>query len=82
MKEMLKKNKKIKVDSCYSGDGYTCLHFAAEQGFIKLVDLLLEKGASTLKKSKDIGQIPLELAIDENKDETAEALVKKMPRER
>ena len=82
MKEMLKKNKAIKVDSCYSYHGHTCLHHAAEEGFIKLVDLLLEKGVSTLKKNKYNGVIPLELAIVEQKDETAEALVKKMPRER
>ena len=80
---MLKKKNEIKVDGSYSDEGYTCLHLAARNGFIKLVEFLLEKGAKLAKKSKqDEKKVPLELAIEEKKDETAEHLVKKMTRER
>ena len=80
---MLKEKNEIKVDGSYSREGFTCLHLAAATGFIKLAELLLKKGANLAKKSKNDERImPLELAIENKKDETGELLVKKMTRDR
>ena len=81
MKERLKKNTTIQFDSCSSEDKCAALHKAAKMGYTKIVEWLLQKHANPNTENK-FNQTPLEVAIQEKHDETAEILVKKMSRER
>ena len=54
-------------------DGWTALHFAAGDGGVDLIELLLEKGLKADARAKD-GATPIELAEEEEHDDAVEAL--------
>ena len=81
LNRLSKRNKVIRLDTRSTEDNSTALHIAARKGFTKLVEWLLEKHASPYTRNK-LRQTPLEVAIQEKHDETAEVLVKKMRKER
>ena len=81
LKERLKKNTTIRLDSCSSEDKCTVLHKAAKMGYTKIVEWLLQKHANP-NIENELHQTPLEVAIQEKHDETAEILAKKMSKER
>jgi ankyrin repeat protein len=54
-------------------DGWTALHFAAGDGTVDLIQLLLEKGLKADARAKD-GATPIELAEEEEHDDAVEAL--------
>ena len=66
------------LDSKYyfSQDGWTPLHCAAQAGHLKVVELLVESGASTVAETSN-GHIPLWFAASENKLKVVSFLIQK-----
>ena len=59
------------------GQSNTLLHYAAKKGWTFIAEKLIEHG-SKLDATNKKGEIPLELAIHNNRNECATFLIKKM----
>lgn len=58
--------------------GYTPMHLAAYQGYVQIVDMLIEKGASVNRQDSDgDGYAPLHLAAQEGKIDVSRALLQR-----
>ncbi len=78
VKKLLEKGSNIKVTASYKHvNGWTALHFAAQEGHEKIIELLIAKGADINQKDKVQQRTPLHLASAQGMTKAVNMLIAK-----